>query len=194
MVYTGAALPMDERVRRAIARIIPIQESATREDYFRVWSTPRFQIVLSNPSEDFQRRALDPIIANYGKPTQEVHRAILRAHREIYEQPLPMPPQGLAIQPPHIIQGYEYATHSPGDPNVKCPRCKLKHHISEPCDRFMNEFDVRMMLDQLRNVPPASTEPQKIRVAETYLRDKLKKISAARRARGIHNAEVIMRS
>jgi hypothetical protein len=97
-------------------------------------------------------------------------------------------------QPPHIIQGYEYATHSPGDPNVKCPRCKLKHHISEPCDRFMNEFDVRMMLDQLRNVPPASTEPQKIRVAETYLRDKLKKISAARRARGIHNAEVIMRS
>jgi hypothetical protein len=188
-VLTGTVLSVDEIMWRAIAQIIPAEEYTTREEYLKVWSSPHFRTVVSKSSDELQRRALDPLIANFGKPTQEVHRAILRVYRDIHDQPLPMAPQtGPANQAPQIIQGNDYATYNSGDPDVryKCSRCRLKHRNSDPCDRFMNEFDVRMMLDQLRNVPPANTEPQKVKAAETYLRDKLKKISAARRA-----AEVI---
>jgi hypothetical protein len=184
-VMTGAALSIDEIMWLAIAQIIPAQESATREEYYNVWSTPNFRRVLSKPSEEFQRRALDRLIDNFGKPTQEVHRAILRTYRDVYEHSLPMTQQpGPPDQALQATQGNDYATYNSGDPNVryKCSRCRLKHRTSDPCDRFMNEFDVRMMLDQLRNLPPANTDPQKIMIAETYLRDKLKKISAARMA------------
>jgi hypothetical protein len=68
------------------------------------------------------------------------------------------------------------------DRKAKCPHCRSQHSSAEPCDKFMNELEIRIMLDQLKSIPPASSSLNNIKVAETYLRDKLLKISAARKA------------
>jgi hypothetical protein len=84
---------------------------------------------------------------------------------------------------PPVLQPMPYIEGQFGDGNGKprCFRCRLGHTNEEPCDRFMNEFDLRVMLDQLRDLPPLASGGHKVRVAETFLRDRLRRVGEMKR-------------